>query len=129
MQELSWVLILALASTGIIMALASSLIGMRQRVEIPSWWALYAVWVAIVLLTGNDAPFRTILISSVIAGVLHATTQSILLDHYIKNNPWYSEQMNKPRASLRLQFIISGIVIGTAFGALVAGIAWGIRRV
>jgi len=128
MWELSWPLIFGLASTGIIMALASSLIGMRQRVEMPSWWVLYAGWVAIVLLSGNDAPFRTILIASAIAGVLHATTQSVLLDQYIKNNPWYAKQMSKPRASLRLQFIISGLLIGTVFGAIVAGIAWAIHR-
>ena len=128
MQELSWPLILGLSSTGIPMALASSLIGMRQRVEIPSWWVLYAGWITIVLLSGNDAPFRTILVSSAIAGVLHATTQSVLLDHYIKNNPWYSEQMNKPRTSLRLRFILSGLLIGAGFGALVAAIAWGIHR-
>ena len=128
MWDLSWPLILGLGSTGIIMALGSSLIGMRQRVEIPSWWALYAGWVAIVLLGGNDAPFRTILISSAIAGVLHGTVQSVLLDHYIKNNPWYTEQIDRPRNSLRLQFIISGLLIGTGFGTLVAGIAWGIHR-
>ena len=128
MWGLSWPLILGLASTGVVMALVSSLIGMRQRVEIPSWWALYAGWVAIVLLSGNDAPFRTVLMSSALAGVLHATTQSILLDQYIRNNPWYSEQMNKPRTSLRAQFLVSGLLIGTGFGALVAGIAWVIHR-
>jgi hypothetical protein len=129
MWELSWPLIIGLASTGILMALASSLIGMRQWVEITSWWLLYAAWITIVLLSDNGAPFRTILVSSVFAGVLHATTQSVLLDHYIKNNPWYSEQMDKSHASLRLQFITSGLLIGTGFGALVAGIAWGIHRI
>ena len=128
MGELSWPLILGLASTGILMGLASSLIGLRQRLEVQTWWALYAGWVAIVLLSGNDAPFRTILVSSAIAGLLHAATQSVLLDHYIVNNPWYSEQMNKPRASLRIQFVLSGLLVGTAFGALVAGIAWGLHR-
>jgi hypothetical protein len=128
MQDLSWPLILGLASTGIPMALASSLIGMRQKVEIPAWWGLYAVWVAVVLWTGNPAPFRTILFASTLAGVLHACTQALLLERYIQSNPWYASQMNKPRSKLRAQFLVSGVLIGAGFGALVAGIAWGLAR-
>ena len=129
MQTLSWPLILGLSSTGIFMALISSLVGMRQKVEVPSWWILYAIWVAIVLGSGNEAPFRTILIASLVAGVLHAITQSLLLDAYIRNNPWYAEQMQKPRTILRLQFLRSGVMIGAGFGALIGGIAWGIGRI
>jgi hypothetical protein len=128
MQELPWPLILGLAATGVPMALASSLIGMRQWVEIPAWWVLYAIWVTVVLTTGVEAPFRTVLIASALAGTLHATTQSLLLDRYIRSNPWYADRMQGPRARLRAQFLISGVLIGTGFGALIGGIAWALRR-
>ena len=61
MQDLSWPIVFGLGSTGILMALLSSLVGMRQKVEVPAWWGLYAIWVVVVLSTGNATPFRTIL--------------------------------------------------------------------
>ena len=47
MQDLFWPIILGLGSTGILMALLSSLVGMRQKVEMPTWWGLYAIWVVV----------------------------------------------------------------------------------
>ncbi len=123
-----WGTIIALASTGIGMALLSSLVGMRQKIEIRLWWSLYAIWVAVVLLTGIAAPFLTILIASVLAGVLHATTQGLLINHYRRNNPWYADQMKGSNAKSAAQFLMMGVIIGTGFGALVGVIAWGIAR-
>jgi F0F1-type ATP synthase assembly protein I len=102
---------------------------MRQKTENPAWWALYAIWIAGVLVFDVEAPFRTILFASILAGVLHGITQSLLLDRYIANNPWYADQMQAPRRRLAMQFIMMGVAVGTAFGALVAGIAWGLARV
>ncbi len=128
MQELDWTLILGLGATGVLMALVSCLVGMKARVEMPAWWVLYAVWVVVVLKVGNATPFRTILFASIVAGVLHASVQCLLLPQYIRSNPWYAEQMKKPTGTLRRQFLISGVLIGAVFGALVAGIAWWIAR-
>jgi len=123
---LRWGLISGFAATGIIMALLSCLVGLRQKVEIPLWWGLYAVWVAITLLTNTSAPFLTILIASSLAGILHGTTQALLIDHYKANNPWYADKMQGSKGKLATQFVIMGIVIGIAFGAIVGAIAWGL---
>jgi hypothetical protein len=129
MAGLPWILIGVLAATGIGMALISSLVGMRQKIENPAWWGLYAIWITIVLILDVAAPFRTILFASILAGLLHGSTQSLLLDRYITNNPWYAAQMQAPRRRLVMQFLLMGLGVGTVFGALVAGIAWGLARV
>ncbi len=128
LSGLPWTLIAALSITGIGMVLLSSLVGMRQKVEIPLWWGLYAVWVAIVVVRGIDMPFLTILLSSILAGILHGTTQGLLLERYRKNNPWYEGQMEATRRQMAVKFVVMGVVVGTAFGAIVGGIAWGLHR-
>lgn len=128
MLELNWVLILALGTTGIGMALLSALVGMRQKVENPAWWLLYAVWIAIVLGTDAPGPFRTILLSSVLAGILHGATISFLIGAYVRNNPWYADQMKAPRPKLVRQFVLTGVGVGAGFGAVTAGIAWAVER-
>ena len=125
-MDVSWVLISGLASTGIVIAVLSCLVGMRQKIEIPLWWMNYAAWVMIVLLTDSPSPFLTIVISSLLAGVLHGTTQAVLLRQYRRNNPWYEDRMRVPDRRLRVQFILMGVAIGGLFGAVVGGIAWGL---
>lgn len=97
MTELPWDLVLALSTTGVFMALLSSLIGMRPKVENPLWWAVYAVWIAIVVTADRGAPFLTILVASPLAGLWHGTTQAILLTQYKRNNPWHAEKMRGSR--------------------------------
>lgn len=129
MAEISWWLVVVFASSGIGMALLSCLIGMRPKIENPLWWGLYVVWVGIALAAGIKAPFSTLLVSSILAGLLHGTTSALLLDQYITNNPWHANRMQGPRGKLASQFMVMGIVFGIAFGAVVAGIAWGISRI
>lgn len=126
LANLQWGLITGLSGTGIIMGLISCLVGMRQKVEIPLWWGLYAIWIAIMLFTNASAPFLTILIASGLAGILHGMTQAFLVDHYKENNPWYAEKMQGPKGKMATQFVVMGIVIGIVFGAIVGGIAWGL---
>jgi hypothetical protein len=128
MGELPWPLIAILASTGVLMALVSCLVGMRPKVENPAWWGLYAVWVAVVLLTDRGAPFRTILVASAIAGFLHGATTGLLLERYRASNPWHAERARGPRVKVAAQFVAMGIAIGMAFGAVVGGVAWGLSR-
>jgi len=125
-DNLDWIFIGALSTTGIIMALISCLIGMRQKVEIPLWWSLYAIWIVITLSTDTPAPFLTILTASSLAGTFHGVIQAFLIDQYIRNNPWYAEKMQGPRKKLAAQFVIMGVVIGIVFGAIVGGIARGL---
>lgn len=125
---LPWNVIFGLAATGIFMALLSSLVGIRQKLEVPLWWGLYALWIAFVLIVEPTAPFRTILVASFLAGIVHAATQSLLLDAYIANNPWYADQMQKPKTKLAVSFLTQGVLVGIVFGALVGGIAWAIQR-
>ena len=128
MSEVSWSLVAVFGSTGLVMAMLSCLVGMRQKVEIPLWWVNYAIWIVVVLVRDVPAPFLTIVIASVVAGIVHGVMQAILLSSYKVNNPWYADQMKGRESVLRGQFIVMGIVIGTVFGALVGGIAWGLDR-
>jgi hypothetical protein len=124
---LPWQLILGLSTTGILMALLSSLVGLRQKVEIPMWWGLYVIWIVIVLASGVREVFRTILFASVLAGLLHGLTQAILLEQYRKNNPWYADEMQSSTARLRARFVLAAVAVGAAFGAIVGGVAWVLR--
>lgn len=129
MAGVSWGLVAAFAATGVLMALLSCLVGMRPRLENPLWWALYAVWVAIVLSAGIEAPFLTLWLSSILAGLLHGGVTALLLDRYIANNPWHADRTKGPRGKLAAQFVAMGVVIGAVFGLVVAGIAWGLARI
>lgn len=128
MDALPWTLILILASSGILMALVACLVGMRPKVENPAWWALYLVWIAVVLRVAPEASFLTIVVASTLAGLLHGITTALLLDPYRANNPWHAGRTQGPRGRLAAQFIGMGIAIGLGFGALVGGIAWGLNR-
>ncbi|MGD8815859.1 MAG: hypothetical protein PVJ51_01645 [Acidobacteriota bacterium] len=128
MSEISWVYVAAFAASGMAMALLSCLVGMRPKVENPAWWALYAVWITVVLRAGIPSVFWTLWVSSVLAGLLHGVTSALLLDRYIASNPWHADRMEGPRGKLGAMFVGIGAVVGTAFGLLVAGIGWGIER-
>ena len=129
MTELPWDLVLALSTTGVFMALLSSLIGMRTKVENPLWWAVYAVWIAIVVTADRGAPFLTILVASPLAGLWHGATQAILVNQYKRNNPWHAEKMRGSRRKYLAQLLLMGVAVGTVFGAVVGAIAWGLSRV
>ena len=72
------------------------------------------------------APFQTILVASVLAGLLNGATTGLLLDQYREHNPWHAERTQGPRAKLAAQRVAMGAVIGTVFGAVVGGITWAI---
>lgn len=129
MTELPWDLVLALSTTAVFMALLSFLIGMRPKVENPLWWAVYAVWIAIVVTADRGAPFLTILVASPLAGLWHGTTQAILLTQYKRNNPWHAEKLRGSRRKCLARFVLMGVAVGTVSGGVVGAIAWGLGRV
>ena len=124
MSDISWGLVAAFAACGLPMALLSCLVGMRPKVETPLWWGVYLVWAAIAFFGEIEAVFSTLFVGSILAGFVHATTTALLLDRYVANNPWHAEKMQGPKWKLRAQFMIMGVVIGSVFGAAVAGLAW-----
>ena len=126
MAQLPWTLVAILATTGILMALVSCLVGMRPKVENPAWWGLYVVWVVVVLVLEPASPFLTILVASVLAGLLHGATTGLLLNQYREHNPWHAERTKGSRVKVAAQFVAMGPVIGAVFGLVVGGIAWAI---
>lgn len=127
-MSLPWGLVLSFALTGVFMSLLSCLRGLRQKAEIPLWWALYAIWVVIVVWRDVPNPFLVILVASILAGVLNGALTSILIEHYIRNNPWYADKMQGSKLVLSARFLMMGVVIGVVFGALVGAIAWALSR-
>jgi len=85
---------------------------------------LYAAWVGIVLALDAPAPFRTILFAGPLAGILTSVVTLSLLDNYRRSNPWYAEQMDKPKGQLAGGFFGMGIGMGLAYGAIFGGLAW-----
>ena len=126
---ISWAFVAVFALSGVGMSLLSCLVGMRPKIENPLWWTLYAIWVATSIFAGVEALFSTLLVSSILAGFLNGTTSAILLDKYKENNPWHAKKMRGPKRKQRRQLVILGIGAGTVFGAIIAGIAWGIGSV
>ncbi|TDI86511.1 MAG: hypothetical protein E2O78_02765 [Caldithrix sp.] len=128
MADISWHLVLSLASTGIGMGLVSCFVGMRPKLENPLWWLLYFIWITVVLSLGSNAPFLTLLLASVLAGLLHGCTSALLIDKYIQNNPWHSKQMQGPKSKLARRFVAIGLSVGVVFGVVVGGIGWSLSR-
>lgn len=111
------------------MGLASCLIGMEAKVENPIWWGIYVIWIATVVSQDIEAPFSTLLISSTLAGVLHGTISAMLIDKYMANNPWHAKRMRGPKEKWKRKLVVTGIFVGATFGAIVAGIGWGISQI
>jgi len=95
-DDLRWLLVVALAATGVAMGLGSALIGLRKAEEMPTWGVLYVGWIVAVSASSAPKPFLTLLVSSGLAGVLHGTTPALLIDRYRANNPWYAARWLVP---------------------------------
>lgn len=120
----NWLIVLGLGASGLLMGLLACFVGLKQAVEFVLWTVLYAVWVVIVKTIDAPAPFRTILIAGPIAGVLNATVTLSLFDNYRRSNPWYADQVDKPKGQLAGSFFGMGIGMGLLYGAIFGGIAW-----
>lgn len=128
-MSLSWGFVITPAMTGVFMGLTSSLVGLRQKAEIPLWFTWYAMWIMVVLAFRGPNPFLVILIASILAGILNGLTTSLLIESYRKKNPWYAKQMEVPNRQVVRRFLMTGPIVGAVFGALIGGIAWGLSEI
>jgi hypothetical protein len=126
--NLPWGFVITLAMTGVFIGLISSLVGLRQKAEIPLWFTWYAMWVVVVLVYRVPSPFPVILIASILAGILNGLTSSLLIKSYRKKNPWYEKQLDVSNMRVARRFLTVGPIIGAVFGAVVGGIAWGLSK-
>lgn len=98
----------------------------------PITWLLalgpLAVWIAVAVAKRVSKPFLTLLVVGAIFGVMLMVTHQILwVSAYAGNPPALGEG---PLASLlpRLASIPSGIIVGTAMGAISGLIAWAVQK-
>jgi len=128
LSTLSWPHVLGLGAFGLVLGLLSTLVGLKQKQEISLWFAIYFAMVLLARVTSAPHPFTTILFASILAGLLSATTTMILFGPYVRNNPWYAEQVRRPRAQLAGSFYGMALGMGTLFGAVFGGLAWALQR-
>jgi hypothetical protein len=128
LATLSWPHVLGLAGFGVVMGLLVSLAGLKQKQEVALWLAVYFAMVLLVRVTAAPHPFTTVLLASVLAGVLSATTTMLLFGSYVRKNPWYATEVQKPRGQLAGGFYGMGLMMGAIFGAIFGGIAWALQR-
>jgi hypothetical protein len=114
--------------TGLLMALLGCFVGLKQKAEIILWTLLYAAWILVVRQLGWNAPFRTILFAGPIAGIVTASVTMLLFDRYKLKNPWYAEQLAKPKSQLAGGYYGMGVGMGLMYGAIFGGIAWWLAR-
>ena len=109
-----------LASTGLIMGLLSSLVGLPSIVEYSLWTAFYVLWVVYGIRVKIDMPVRRMAFASTLGGLLAGSTQVILMEQYRENNPWYSEMFETSSAQdLSTKLLGEGIAMGILFGLIV----------
>jgi len=109
-----------LASTGLIMGLLSSLVGLPTMVEFSLWTAFYVLWIVYGVRVNIDMPVRRMAFASTLGGLLAGSTQVILMEQYRENNPWYSEIFETSSAQdLSTKLLGEGIAMGILFGLIV----------
>ena len=126
-KPLSWPWIVGLSLAGLMMGLLTSLVGMPQGVEFSVWMGCYVVWLVLVVWQ-QLRPFVTLLVASVLSGVWTGTTQYLLRDHYVANNPWYADQIAEQGGVSAPAVIGFALVAGTVFGLVLGGGAWAVTR-
>ena len=109
-----------LASTGVVMGLLSSLVGLPMLVEFSLWVAFYVLWVVYGVRVKLEMPVRRMAFASTLAGLLAGSTQVLFMEQYRTNNPWYSEVFETSTAQdLSTSILGQGIAKGIAFGVIV----------
>lgn len=109
-----------LASTGLVMGLLSSLVGLPRMVEFSLWSALYLLWIVYGVRVKIDMPVRRMGFASTLGGLIVGSTQVLLMEQYQANNPWYSEVFETSTAKeLSTSFLGQAIGQGILFGLIV----------
>jgi|TARA_B100000530_G_scaffold261072_1_gene174246 hypothetical protein len=112
-----------LASTGVLMGLLTSLVGLPGMVELSAWTGIYLLWIVYGLKVELPSPVRTMAFASTLAGLLAGSTQVILMERYKASNPWYASEFETSSASdMATAFLVQGIIAGLVFGLIVGAI-------
>lgn len=119
-----------LSLTGVVMGLATSLVGIPPRIETGIWVAFYVAWIALVVRFDVKRPFWTILLGSIATGVVAGTIQVLLFWQYRANNPWYAEELQgRGRTAFLGTFVGQGIIAGAIFGIIAGVLAARVRAI
>jgi len=111
--------VLILAPTGILMGLLTSLVGLPVQVELAAWLVLYILWLVYGVWSEVQMPVRRLAFSGTLSGLLAGSTQVLLMEHYKKNNPWYSDVFETSAAQdLSTKFLGESIAVGLVLGLL-----------
>ncbi|MCA9715374.1 MAG: hypothetical protein H6713_17970 [Myxococcales bacterium] len=130
-RKLDVALIGTLGLTGVAMGLLTALVGLPPGVEPWVWMAAYALWVVVIAGRREARPFVTVLLASVVTGLLTGLVQGLLQQRYIASNPWYAADFAGLGSGLvlGLQFVGFGVVMGSLFGVAVGLVAVIVARV
>ncbi|HLE97392.1 MAG TPA: hypothetical protein VI997_08485 [Candidatus Thermoplasmatota archaeon] len=114
----------ALGATGVLPALNSVLQLSGPEVELVLWTALAAaLWVPVVR-ARRSPPFATLLAAGVVAGVVTGALQASLAHvMFARNDEVAASFGGVVTLAIRLQLLLSSVVIGVVWGALVGGAA------
>lgn len=111
-------------STGLVMGLVTSLVGIPANIEAFVWVAGYVVWVVVVERRGVGRPFVHVLLTSLATGILTSVVQLALFDAYRAHNPDYTGQLaGLSRAEAARGMVLQGLLVALAMGLVVGGIA------
>jgi hypothetical protein len=109
-----------LASTGIVMGLLSSFVGLPTRVEFSLWIGFYVLWVVYGVRVKLEMPVRRMAFASTLSGLFAGSIQVLFMEQYRANNPWYSEVFETSTAQeLSTNLLGYGIAKGIVFGVIV----------
>lgn len=113
-----------LGSTGLLPAALAFLPKHTPLLEFGTWTALAAlVWVPLAR-RRRAPPFGTLLLAGVAAGVVVGVLQAATTDWIVRADP----SLGAATPRLRAVFLVSALVIGAVWGALVGGIAVGLEK-
>lgn len=109
-----------LASTGIVMGLLSSFVGLPTLVEFSLWIGFYVLWVVYGVRVKLEMPVRRMAFASTLTGLITGSIQVVFMERYRANNPWHSEVLETSTAQeLSTSFLGEGIAMGIVFGVMV----------
>lgn len=125
-----WMLVW-IPAIGLFMGFATANVGFTSKIEFTLWTGLYlGVAVAAGLTDWNGfVDFGRFIGLSALGGIFTGVLQATLFENYKKNNPHYAEQMPESQAAAWKSFLPFAAFMGALFGAIFAGIAWGISAI
>ena len=118
-----------MGSTGAIMGVTTTFVGIPPSVLPWCWLGLYVLWIALVVRGATSRPLLTLVLGSLLSGAMTGAFQSAFLPRFRAANPWWASEMNGVSDSdLIGSLLVQGLGAGLVFGLLAGAIAWAISR-